>query len=64
MHLTRVTLLAEQFPTDERYPFNLAVLRETRGITFHSPVTFFVGENGTGKSTLLEALAHKCGIHI
>jgi predicted ATPase len=64
MHLTRVTLLADQFPTDERYPFNLAVLRETRGITFQSPVTFFIGENGTGKSTLLEALAHKCGIHI
>jgi predicted ATPase len=64
MHLTRITLLADQFPTDERYPFNLAVLRETRGISLHSPVTFFIGENGTGKSTLLEAIAHKCGIYI
>ncbi len=64
MHLTRVTLLADQFPTEEGYPFNLAIFRETNGITFHSPVTFFIGENGTGKSTLLEALAHKCGIHI
>lgn len=33
-------------------------------IRFRSPVTFFVGENGTGKSTLLEAIARKCGIHI
>jgi len=64
MHLTRLTLLADQFPTEKRYPFHLAVLREMRGISFHSPVTFFIGENGTGKSTLLEAMARKCGIHI
>jgi predicted ATPase len=27
-------------------------------------VTFFVGENGTGKSTLLQAISHRCGIYI
>ena len=27
-------------------------------------MTFFVGENGTGKSTLLEAIARRAGIHI
>jgi predicted ATPase len=64
MHITRLTLLADQFPTEKRYPFHLTVFRETRSITFQSPVTFFIGENGTGKSTLLEAMARKCGIHI
>ena len=64
MHLQRVTLLNDRFPTDEHYPFNLDVLRQTPSIEFTEPVTFFVGENGAGKSTLLEALAHKCGIHI
>ncbi|MBR6498381.1 MAG: AAA family ATPase, partial [Clostridia bacterium] len=32
-------------------------------IEFHGPVTFFVGENGTGKSTLVEALAVAMGFN-
>lgn len=64
MHLKKVTLLSEDYPTEEYYPFNLEVLHQTTSISFHSPVTFFVGENGTGKSTLLKALCQKCGIHI
>lgn len=37
---------------------------ETEGrLTFHAPITFFVGENGTGKSTLLEAIAVACGFN-
>lgn len=64
MHLRRVTLFPEKYPTNEHYPFTVPVLQETREILFHSNITFFIGENGTGKSTLLEAIAHKCGIHI
>jgi predicted ATPase len=64
MHLKRVMIYPEKFPTTEHYPFNLNIFHETKGILLDSPVTFFVGENGTGKSTLLEALTHKCGIYI
>ena len=32
-------------------------------LEFESPVTYFVGENGTGKSTLLEAIAVKYGFN-
>lgn len=39
------------------YPFNLPVIKNLDKINFHENVTFFVGENGTGKSTLLEAIA-------
>ena len=64
MHLKRVTLCTHKYPTKEYYPFNLNIFRETKDILFSSPVTFFVGENGTGKSTLLKAICQKCGIHI
>ncbi|MBN1993792.1 MAG: AAA family ATPase [Anaerolineae bacterium] len=64
MHIKKVTLLPEKYPTTEHYPFNQPVFHQTKSITFYTPVTLFVGENGTGKSTFLEAIAHKCGIHI
>lgn len=40
----------------EKLPLVKNLLRQG-GIDFTQRVTFFVGENGTGKSTLLEALA-------
>jgi len=64
MHLERLHILPENFPTREFYPFNLEIFQRTRKIDLASPVTFFVGENGTGKTTLLKALCTRCGIHI
>ena len=64
MHLRNVSFHPEVYPTREHYPFNLSTFHQTRHIPFTTPVSIFVGENGTGKSTLLEALAQKCGIHI
>ena len=39
------------------FPFDVPFLRGTRELSFDAPVAILVGENGTGKSTLLEALA-------
>lgn len=39
------------------YIRDIKSLRDVEKIEFQSPVTLFVGENGTGKSTLLEAIA-------
>jgi predicted ATPase len=59
--LKRLTLLPERMQADE-YPFNLPVLDGGRlALTFERPVTFFIGDNGTGKSTLLEAIARQAG---
>ena len=47
--------------TPDVYPFTLPWLNTEFAIGFNAPVTFLVGENGTGKSTLLEGLAWACG---
>ncbi|MFH1639424.1 MAG: AAA family ATPase [Chloroflexota bacterium] len=64
MHLKKVLFHPDEYPTGEDYPFNLDIFRHAESIAFHSPVTFFIGENGTGKSTLLKALCLRCGVHI
>ena len=48
------------------YPFNIPAVRylqRSGGISFEKPVTFLVGENGTGKSTLIEAIAVAMGFN-
>ena len=39
------------------FPFTLPAIESLDEITFSAPVTFLVGENGSGKSTVLEAIA-------
>jgi predicted ATPase len=64
MHLLKLDINRDRFPTHNCYPFNVPVLNTTSELTFRSPVVFFVGENGSGKSTLLEAITIKCGVHL
>lgn len=47
----------------DSYLHGIDALRGIRSISFEKPVTFFVGENGTGKSTLLEAIASAYGMN-
>ena len=62
--LRRLSLVREAMRPGE-YPFNLPVLQSgALEIEFARRVTIFVGENGTGKSTLLEAIAHNCGFNL
>lgn len=43
------------------YPFNISLFQDFNRLDFKTPVTIFVGENGTGKSTLLEGIAAGVG---
>lgn len=43
------------------YPFCISTIKNLSDINLSTQVTFFVGENGTGKSTILEAIAAKAG---
>lgn len=64
LYVNKVSL-AKEIPTDN-YLKGLSVvknLEEIDGIQFRKPVTFLVGENGVGKSTLIEAIAVACGFN-
>jgi predicted ATPase len=56
-------LLRDRVPSFDRFPYSLPALRHLDRFPFHPKVTFLVGENGTGKSTLLEALAVSLGLN-
>lgn len=48
---------------NDSYLRQITAINSVRSITFQKPITFFVGENGTGKSTLLEAIAVAAGFN-
>ena len=51
-------------PVEElKYPYRAAAVRHLESIVFNKPVTFLVGENGIGKSTLLEAVMFRYETH-
>ncbi|WP_316788932.1 AAA family ATPase [Pedobacter frigoris] len=45
------------------YPFDIPCVRNFKKLNFHSKVTYLIGENGMGKSTLLEAIAVALGFN-
>ncbi len=59
--LKSLTLLSDRISDPTLYPFSVPIIASLTRIDFHSRVTFFAGENGTGKSTLLEAIAAHIG---
>lgn len=57
-------LVYEKKENNQNFPFNLQVLSHINDLIFDAPVTFFVGENGTGKSTMIETIAGLMGLNM
>jgi len=61
-YLKSIELMDDRVPDARTYPFTIpAIAAEHFRIDFIKPVTILVGINGSGKSTILEAIAHLCG---
>jgi predicted ATPase len=62
-YLRYLELLPESIPDANKYPYNLPAVRGLTKLEFHPKVTFLAGENGSGKSTILEAIAVACQLN-
>lgn len=62
-YLRYVELDRSSVPSFTLYPFNLASIRKLDRLELHPKVTYIVGENGMGKSTLMEAVAVAWGFN-
>ncbi len=60
-YLKRVWLDPSRVPDPEAYPFCLPLFRDPFELSFDAAITIIVGENGTGKSTILEGIAALAG---
>lgn len=61
IHLRSVHKRKTDPTVQDTFPFRLPVIQSLSEITFSTEVTFLVGENGSGKSTILEAIAYAAG---
>jgi predicted ATPase len=61
-YLSRISIADDAEFDEDVYPFSIPAVRNMGTIEPHADVTFFVGENGAGKSTILEAIAVAMGL--
>ena len=62
LFVRKIILERDKIEDFNKYPFNIEIVKNFEELTLDSPVTFFVGENGIGKSTFIEAIAVALGL--
>jgi predicted ATPase len=58
-----IALEREMVKSFDDYPYSLPAIHDLQTLALHPKVTYFIGENGTGKSTLMEAIAVSAGFN-
>lgn len=62
-YLRSVALDRARVPSFRQYPFHLGAIKSLDQLKLHPQVTYIVGENGMGKSTLMESIAIAWGFN-
>ena len=62
-YIRNVILERSKINNFSEYPFNIPAIKNLENIEINDKVTFFIGENGTGKSTLVESIAISFGFN-
>lgn len=63
LFIQEIRLEKNQIPNHNIYPYNIEIIKKLDKLNITCPVTFLIGENGIGKSTLIEAIAVSCGLN-
>lgn len=62
-YIRGLSLKEDRIPSYNAFPFCLPVMKHFSELMFHPNVTYIIGENGMGKSTLLEGIAIALGFN-
>jgi predicted ATPase len=62
-YLREIGLKRDKISDPSKYPFSIPAIRQLEVLRFDPDITFLVGENGTGKSTLLEGVSVALGFN-
>lgn len=62
-YIRGIYLKRDRISSYDHFPLDLPVIRHLQDVAFHPSVTYVIGENGMGKSTLLEGIAIAYGFN-
>jgi len=63
-YVTSIKFISDSIMKEKEYPFSLPVIKKLKSIEFSNSLTIIAGDNGTGKSTIIEAIAFKYGFNL
>lgn len=55
--ISEIILDRDKIDNYKKHPFNIPIVKDFEKLKLNSPVTFFVGENGVGKSAFIKVIA-------